>query len=288
VTTAFRSVLFVPGVRSDRFASAMSSGADAIVLDLEDSVEAARKDEARRAVAAFLATAPASSATRLVRVNSAGSRWWAQDLEWMGTLPACDGAVLPKAESASHVEELSRAAGGRPVIPLLETARGVLHAAAIAGARASIPAICFGAEDLTAEIGVPRTTVGEELLFARSQVVLAATTIGAAAVDAVFVDIKAVDQLRVDAARARALGFRGKMAIHPGQVGVINEVFSPSASEIERARRVVDAYDAAAAAGEGVIRLDDRMVDAPVVMRARRLLAIAAAIGARGRTGTPQ
>jgi citrate lyase subunit beta/citryl-CoA lyase len=164
------------------------------------------------------------------------------------------------------------------VIPLLETARGVLHAGAIAGARASIPAICFGAEDLTAEIGVPRTTAGEELLFARSQVVLAATTIGAEAVDAVFVDIKAMDQLRVDAERARALGFRGKMAIHPSQIGVINDVFSPSVIEIERARRLVDAYDAAAAAGEGVLRVDDRMVDAPVVARARRLLARAAQI----------
>lgn len=278
MTTAFRSVLFVPGVRPDRFANAMGSGADAIVLDLEDSVDASRKDEARRAVAAFLSTQSAATAVRLVRVNSAGSRWWAQDLEWMGTLPACDGVVLPKAESAAQVEELSRAAGGRPVIPLLETARGVLHAAAIAGARASIPAICFGAEDLTAEIGVPRTTAGEELLFARSQVVLAAATIGAEAVDAVFVDIKAVDQLRVDAERARAIGFRGKMAIHPGQIGVINEVFSPSANEIERARRIVEAYDAAAAGGEGVIRLDDRMVDGPVVARARRLLARAAQI----------
>jgi citrate lyase subunit beta/citryl-CoA lyase len=241
-------------------------------------VEAARKDEARRAVAAFLATSSASGAARLVRVNSAGSQWWAQDLGWIGTLANCDGVVLPKSESASQVEELSRAAGGRPVIPLFETARGVLHAAAIAGARASIPAICFGAEDLTAEIGVPRTTAGEELLFARSQVVLAATTIGAEAVDAVFVDIKAVDQLRVDAERARALGFRGKMAIHPDQIAVINEVFSPSAIEIERARRIVEAYDAAAAGGEGVIRVDDRMVDAPVVARARRLLARAAQI----------
>jgi citrate lyase subunit beta/citryl-CoA lyase len=271
-------VLFVPGVRPDRFAGAMASGADAVVFDLEDSVEAARKDEARRAVAAFLATSSASGAARLVRVNSAGSQWWAQDLGWIGTLANCDGVVLPKSESASQVEELSRAAGGRPVIPLFETARGVLHAAAIAGARASIPAICFGAEDLTAEIGVPRTTAGEELLFARSQVVLAATTIGAEAVDAVFVDIKAVDQLRVDAERARALGFRGKMAIHPDQIAVINEVFSPSAIEIERARRIVEAYDAAAAGGEGVIRVDDRMVDAPVVARARRLLARAAQI----------
>jgi citrate lyase subunit beta/citryl-CoA lyase len=278
VTTAFRSVLFVPGVRPDRFASAIGSGADAVVLDLEDSVDASRKDEARHAVAAFLATQSTSGVARLVRVNSAGSRWWAQDLEWMGTLAACDGVVLPKSESASQVEELSRAAGGRPVIPLLETARGVLHAGAIAGARASIPAICFGAEDLTAEIGVPRTTAGEELLFARSQVVLAATTIGAEAVDAVFVDIKAMDQLRVDAERARALGFRGKMAIHPSQIGVINDVFSPSVIEIERARRLVDAYDAAAAAGEGVLRVDDRMVDAPVVARARRLLARAAQI----------
>jgi citrate lyase subunit beta / citryl-CoA lyase len=251
----------------------MRSGADAVVFDLEDSVEAGRKEEARRAIAAFLASGPSAGPQRLVRINSARSDWWLEDMAFIATLAAFDAVVLPKAEAPGQVEAVARAAGGRGVIPLLETARGILEAGAIASTAIEIPAIFFGAEDLTAEIGVPRTTDGEELLFARSQVVLAATTIGAEAVDAVFVDIKALDALRRDSERARALGFRGKMAIHPGQIEVINQVFSPTSVEIERARRVVDAYEAASAAGDGVLRLDDRMVDAPVVTRARRLLA---------------
>jgi citrate lyase subunit beta/citryl-CoA lyase len=130
----------------------------------------------------------------------------------------------------------------------------------------------FGAEDLTAEIGVARTVEGDELTYARSAVVLAATAIGADAIDAVFIDMADSEALRRDASRARALGFRGKMAIHPNQIAIIHDVFTPSADDIARARRIVDAFDAAHAAGDAVIRLDDRMIDAPVVARARRVL----------------
>jgi citrate lyase subunit beta / citryl-CoA lyase len=160
------------------------------------------------------------------------------------------------------------------VIPLIETARGVLNAAAIASADASVPAMLFGAEDLTAQIGVPRTIDGDELVFARSQVVMAATSVGAEAIDAVFIDINAHEELRRDAHRAKALGFRGKMAIHPSQIPHIHEVFNPTKAELAKAQRIVDAYDQAQAQGEGVIRLDDRMVDMPVVQRAKRLLAL--------------
>ena len=268
-----RSILFVPGGRPDRFAKALASGADAVVFDLEDSVEASRKAEARRAVAAFLAAPSDSPVTRLVRVNAAGSPWFAEDLECVGALEGIDGAVLPKAEHPLHVEELARVAPNRTVVPLIETARGVLDAPAIAGADAFVPALLFGAEDLTAQLGVPRTIDGDELVFARSQVVLAAAAAGADAVDAVFVEIGDAEGLRRDALRARALGFRGKMAIHPGQVAAINEVFTPTAGEVDRAQRLVETYEAALARGEGVIRLDDRMIDTPVVERAKRLLA---------------
>jgi len=268
-----RSLLFVPGGRPDRFAKALASGADAVIFDLEDSVEASRKAEARREVAAFLSTPSDSSVTRFVRVNAAGSPWFAEDLECVGALTGIDGVVLPKAEHALHVEELARATATRTVLPLLETARGVLDASAIAGADAHVPALLFGAEDLTAQLGVPRTIDGDELIFARSQVVLAAAAAGADAIDAVFVDIGDADGLRRDALRARALGFRGKMAIHPGQVAAMNDVFTPTAAEVDRARRLVDTYESALARGEGVIRLDDRMIDTPVVERARRLLA---------------
>lgn len=269
-----RSVLFVPGVHHDRFARAVASGADAVVFDLEDSVDPARKAGARGAIGDFIAAAAAEASTpRLfVRINGVGTAWHDDDLVFASGLDAKAGVVLPKTESAAHLDGVARVLGARVVLPLLETARGILNAPAIAAA-APAPALLFGAEDLTAEIGIPRTTDGEELLFARSQVVLAATTAGADAIDAVFTDIHGAEALRRDATRARALGFRGKMAIHPGQVAIINEVFTPSPEDIARARRVVEAYDAAQVVGEAVLRLDGKMVDAPVVARARRVIA---------------
>ncbi|HEX5214109.1 MAG TPA: CoA ester lyase [Vicinamibacterales bacterium] len=274
-----RSVLFVPGNRADRFPRAMAAGADAVVFDLEDGVDAGRKAEARRAVAEWLAVAPASRTARFVRINGSGSVWQAEDLAWLPVVSGLiDAVVLPKVESPEDIERVAPSAPRGCVIPLLETARGIIGAAAIASARATIPALLFGAEDFTAELGIPRTLGGDELLLARSQVVLAAATIGADAIDAVFVDLTAPDQLREDAVRARALGFRGKMAIHPDQVATINDVFSPSADEIVRARQLIDAADAARQQGEGAFRFENRMVDAPVVARARRVLALAEAL----------
>jgi citrate lyase beta subunit len=278
-----RSVLFVPGNRADRFPRALAAGADAVVFDLEDGVEDGRKADARRAVAEWLAATPASRTARFVRVNASGSAWQAEDLVWLaGVSGHIEGVVLPKAESPADIERVATSAPSGCVIPLLETARGIIGAAAIACARATIPALLFGAEDFTAELGIPRTLDGEELLLARSQVVLAAAAIGADAIDAVFVDLAAPELLRQDAVRARALGFRGKMAIHPDQVATINEVFSPSADEVARARRLIDAADAARRQGEGAFRFEDRMVDAPVVARARRVLALAEALDKSG------
>ena len=269
-----RSLLFVPGARPDRFAGALSSGADGVIFDLEDSVDRSRKAEARAAVTAFLSQPPPTSAALFVRVNSVDSPWHGDDLDSFGRLQSIQGIVLPKAEMPAQVAAVAQGLAAGRVIPLIETARGVLNAPAIAAAEGSIPAVLFGAEDLTAQIGIPRTIDGDELVFARSQVVLAATSVGADAIDAVFIDITALDDLRRDALRARALGFRGKMAIHPGQIPVIHEVFSPSPSERAHAQRIVDAFDRAQAQGEAVIRLDDRMVDMPVVVRAKRLLAL--------------
>lgn len=270
-----RSLLFVPGTRPERFDKALGSGADAVIFDLEDAVEASRKDDARRMVGEFLTAAPPGGPRprRLLRVNPSQSHWFDDDLHLVRRLEGIDGVVLPKCESREGVSALAAATVSRQVLPLLETPRGILNAASIAAAEPTIPALIFGAEDLTAEIGIPRTIDGDELIFARSQVAIAAAAVGADAIDAVIIDINALDDLRRDARRGRALGFTGKMAIHPSQVSVINEVFTPSADEIARARRIVEAFDDAATKGEGVIRLDDRMVDMPVVARARKLLA---------------
>lgn len=273
----FRSVLFVPAVRPDRFASAVGSGADAVVFDLEDAVDPTRKAEARQHLAEALPRlGSVGLVQRLVRVNAANSDWFSDDLALVRDLTGVDGIVVPKTESADEIAGIAAAVGGPRVIPLLETSRGILHAPAIAAAVGGIRAIFFGAEDLTAEIGVARTVEGDALVYPRSQVVLAATSVGADAVDAVFIDLSAPDALRQDAVRARAMGFRGKMAIHPNQIATINEVFTASAEDLDRARRIVEAFDAATRRGEAVVRVDDQMVDAPVVARARRVLATAA------------
>ena len=252
-----RSILFVPGTREDRFTSAIASGADAVVFDLEDSVEESSKTAARQAIGGYFRSASDLAPLALVRINAVGSRWVNDDLAFASALRGLGGVVLPKAETVEQLRLVTEVMGAARVYPLLETARGVLNALALADVMADIPALLFGAEDLTAEIGTGRTTDGEELLFARSQVVLAATAAG-------------------DATRARALGFRGKMIIHPGQVAVVNDVFTPSKTEIEHANRVVSTY---ATAQTGVLRLGNEMIDRPVVARAERILELAKRLG---------
>ena len=275
---ALRSVLFVPGTRPDRFAKAFSSGADAVVLDLEDAVEAGRKAEARELVGKFVASlGPDTKPSVFVRINAPVSQWIDDDVDWLRGLHGfVDAVVLPKVEIAAVIDGVADATPDRRVIPLIETARGVLNISEIIAADAEIPALLFGAEDLTAELGVPRTLQGEELTYARAAVVIAAATIEAEPIDAVWVDLANPDALRQDATRAKALGFRGKMAIHPDQVGVINDVFSPTAVEIAAARQLVEADARAREAGEGVFRFGDTMVDAPVIKRAKRILELAA------------
>jgi citrate lyase subunit beta/citryl-CoA lyase len=273
MTPLLRSLLFVPGTFPDRFAKAIASGADGVVFDLEDSVDPSKKAEARATVLAFLSDPPTTAAALFVRVNTSDSPWYAQDLETFGKLRSVRGIVLPKAEVPTHVAATARATATGWVIPILETARGVLNAGAVVSAAGLVPVVLFGAEDLTAQIGIPRTITGDELAFARSQVVLAATSVGADAIDAVLIDVTGYDDLRRDSIRARAMGFKGKMAIHPGQIPVIHEVFSPSPTDRARAQQIVDAFEKAQAQGEAVIRLGDKMIDMPVVVRAKRLLA---------------
>ena len=276
-----RSVLFVPGTRDDRFAKALSSGADAVVFDLEDGVAAGQKDRGRGILADFFQT-PRGSALRCVRFNAVNTPDGDADLERFLGVDGFDAVVLPKVENAAAIEHVARAFATRaaarrapPIIPLLETPRGILRAEAISSAAATVPALLLGAEDLTARLAVPRTLEGEELIFARSQVVLAAAVAGADAIDAVFTNVADLASLRRDCERGRAFGFRGKIAIHPSHVPTINEVFSPTSAEVDHARRVIEAFEDARAGGEGVTTLDDEMIERPVVERARRVIALA-------------
>jgi citrate lyase beta subunit len=281
-----RSILFVPGTRSDRFDKAMNAGADAVAFDLEDSVEAAQKERARTLIAEFLQRPNASQVLRLVRLNSLDTDVGRADLAFFKDVNGFDGVLLPKVEVPETLETAARglATGGRagsPLLPLLESPRAVLRAGDIASADAPVAALLFGAEDLTARLAVPRTVDGEELVVARGQIVLAAAAVGAEPLDAVFINLDDLTLLRRDCERAKAVGFRGKMAIHPTQVPIINEVFTPLPAEVERAKRVVEAYETALAAGQGVTRVAGQMVELPIVERARRTIALAARYGAR-------
>ncbi|MFC7045455.1 HpcH/HpaI aldolase/citrate lyase family protein [Halobacteriaceae archaeon GCM10025711] len=274
-----RSVLFSPGDRPEMMRKAPEIGADVVVFDLEDAVAPDRKAEARSAVNEVLADPDFDPDCEVcVRVNPTGV---AADDDLAGVLAGdvrLDSVMLPKTEAAGDVETLAAMLDERgadlPVLALVETARGVLEAAGVADADAT-DALLFGAEDLSADIGATRTAEGDEVLYAREHVVLAASAAGVDAIDTVYTDIGDVEGLAAETRFAAQLGYDGKMAIHPAQVDPINDAFTPSPDDVAWAERVVAAQEEAEAAGRGVFRVDDEMIDAPLVAQAERILRLA-------------
>jgi citrate lyase subunit beta / citryl-CoA lyase len=274
-----RSLLFVPGDRPERFAKAAASGADALILDLEDSVTPERKAAAREAVEAYLDPSRPGEDRQpatLVRVNPIDSPEHAADLALLRTLrPA--GVVLPKAEGAASVSALGT---DLPVLPIAtETPAAIFQLGTYADVAYRLLGLTWGAEDLPAAIGAStsreadgRYTAPYEL--ARSLTLFGAHAAGVAAIETVFPGFRELDALAAYAARGRRDGFTGMMAIHPAQVPVLNAAFTPSPDEVTQARRVVELF--AANPGAGALQLDGRMVDAPHLKAARRLLALAA------------
>lgn len=277
---ARRSVLFSPGDQDELLRKAPESGADVIVFDLEDAVAPAGKAKARETVTRVLAEVDADPEI-CVRINplDEGGR---DDLAALsgGTLP--DSLMLPKVSTPGAVSDLRDAladlGGELPFLALLETPAGVLDAAAIAE-HPAVDAVLFGAEDLSAALGATRTPEGTEVCYARQRVVLAASAAGIDAIDTLVTDFEDTEQLAADARRSVQLGFDGKMAIHPAQVPVINDAYTPDQSEIEWARRVLDAREDAQEAGKGVFSVDGEMIDAPLIAQAERVLERAAAAG---------
>ncbi|WP_121822681.1 HpcH/HpaI aldolase/citrate lyase family protein [Halostella salina] len=276
---ARRSVLFSPGDQPDLLRKAPDAGADVVVFDLEDAVAPARKAEAREAVRSVLVDPAFDPASEVcVRVNPVGVAAAADVDAVLGDDAAAatvDSVMLPKAGDADDVRTLWRLLDERdcprPVLALVESAAGVLHAEAIAAAEAT-DALVFGAEDLAADIGASRTDEGTEVLYAREHAVLAASAAGVDAVDTVFTDIEDIEGLRDATQFAAELGYDGKMAIHPGQVDPINEAFTPDEDRIEWAREVLAAKERADEAERGVFRVDGEMVDAPLVAQAERVI----------------
>jgi len=280
---ARRSVLFSPGDQPELMRKAPQTGADVVTFDLEDAVAPAKKETARQQVASVLAEIDPDCEV-CVRVNPTGI---AADDDLRAILSASsrlDSVMLPKVASADDVETLARLLSehGRdlPVLALVESAGGVLAAEEIARAD-STDAVLFGAEDLAADVGASRTTEGTEVLYARQRVVTAASAAGVDAIDTLVTDFEDREQLRADTRRAIEMGYDGKMAIHPRQVTVINEAFTPDTERVEWAKRVINARKEADEEDRGVFEVDGEMIDAPLIAQAERVLERAEAAGRR-------
>jgi citrate lyase subunit beta/citryl-CoA lyase len=276
---ARRSVLFSPGDKPGLMRKAAETDADVVVFDLEDAVPPDNKPAARDHVRSVLSDLAADPEV-CVRVSPPG-RGAAADLDAVMTAPPT-ALVLPKAEDSEQVTALANLAADRgatlPVFALVETAAGILHAESIASTERT-DALIFGAEDLAADIGATRTAEGTELRYAREHVVLAAAAAGIDAIDTVHTDFEDETGLRAESACAVELGYDGKLAIHPAQVGPINEAFTPDADRVAWARRVLDARDEADRDDRAVFAVDGEMVDAPLVAQAEQVLERARAAG---------
>ena len=277
----YRSMLFVPVTDSRKILKATASAADCLLLDLEDAVALSEKEKAR-GLALEILQGPREKPL-YVRVNGIDTPWLFRDL--ITLIPGKpDGIMLPKAESPNQIEKVDWMIGqleressipAREIrmIPLVESGTGVIHAAAIAGAGCRTRCLAFGAIDYTLDIGTSLSEDGSELFYARAQLVAASRASNCEApVDTVYPNFRDAEGLRRECRLARKLGFQGKMLIHPDQIAIAHEVFSPSAEEIAHARRVVEVFEKAEREGIASVSLDGKMIDYPVFNRARNLL----------------
>ena len=281
-----RSRLYLPGNEPKFMVNAGLHRPDAVILDLEDSVHPAEKDAARLLVRNALRCVDFQGAERMVRINQIPLGL--DDLE--DIVPeAPDLILIPKTETAEQVRQVHdridqiqhEEGGGDPIwlMPILESALGIENAFRIALATETVAAVTIGLEDYTADLGVVKTAEGSESQYARRRLVNAAHAAGVQAIDSVYGDVGDMEGLLAWGKRSRAIGFAGMGCIHPRQIEVIHEAFAPSAAEIEKALKVVAAFEEAEAKGLGVVSLGTRMVDPPVVLRAQRLVADARQAG---------
>jgi citrate lyase subunit beta/citryl-CoA lyase len=278
-----RSALFVPGSNGRALEKARSLPADVILVDLEDAVAPAAKEEARRQAVAALSGGDWGRRERVLRVNAAATPWGADDLA-AAARSGADAVLLPKVSDAEELRTAERAlaaAGAPPSLRLwamIETPRGVLRVAGIAAATPRLAALVAGTSDLVKDLGARHTPGRVEVLTSLSLVVLAARAEGLAALDGVHLDLQDDAGLEAACRQGRDLGFDGKTLIHPRTIEVANRVFTPDPAEVERARRVIEAHREAEARGQGVVVVDGRLVEALHVEAARRLVALAAAV----------
>ncbi len=295
-----RSRLYLPGNEPKFILNAGLHGPDGVILDLEDSVAASEKDAARLVVRNALRSVDFKGAERMVRINQ--GEMGLEDLDYI--VPHnVHVVVIPKVESPEHVQQIDariqdiqRAAGfslrgsataddsGIPeqpifLMPIIESALGVIRAYEIATSSPNICAITIGLEDYTADIGTERTNDGRESIWARSRVVNGARAAGVQPIDSVFSDISDIGGLSESVLEAKELGFEGKGCIHPRQIAVVHEAFAPTKTELDKARRIVAAFEEAQKKGLAAMSLGSKMIDPPVVKRALRVVSLAGSTG---------
>lgn len=283
-----RSLLFLPGNNPNMLINAGYLGADAAIFDLEDAVSPAEKDAARILVRNTMRYMELNC-EKIVRINSVDTTFWQKDID--AILPERPSLILlPKVNSAEDVlivakymdeveSKLGLENGTVGIMPLIETTLGVENSFSIATASSRVKALFLGAEDLTADMQCKRTKEGREIEYARTRLVIAARAAGIDVYDTPFTDVNDDEGIIVDAQVAKGLGFTGKASISPRHVDVINSVFSPTLAEINYAYDVIEAIETAKKQGKGAISLNGKMIDAPIVARAERTIAMAKALG---------
>jgi citrate lyase subunit beta / citryl-CoA lyase len=285
-----RSMLFVPGNNARRVEKALGLDADAVILDLEDAVAAGEKPAARTAVVEALRRPRATRA--YVRINGLATEWCYADLTGI-VQPGLDGILLPKVERASDLHiadwllgvlerERGLPRGGIDLMPIIETGLGLAAIAEICGSGARTRRVVFGAADFTLDMNMQWTRDEAELAHARAQIVLASRVAGLEPpIDTVWARLQDSDGLLASARTSRDMGFQGRMCIHPDQVAIVHEVFTPSVEDHARALKIVAAFEEAERAGLASIRVDGQFVDYPIVEKARKTLAIASVVKKR-------
>ncbi len=277
-----RSRLYLPGNEPKFFVNAGLHAPDAVILDLEDSVAHSEKDAAQMMVRNALRAVDFYGAERMVRINQLPKG--IEDLKYI--IPHNVNVILiPKCESPEQIKEVETEVKRLKEVykiknevyfmPILESALGIINAFSIASASENNCALAIGLEDYTADIGTPRTPEGRESFFARTMLINAAKATGIQAIDTVFSDVNDMEGLRQSVVEAKALGFEGKGCIHPRQIQVVHDAFAPTPDEIEKARKIVLAFEDAEKKGLGVVSLGSKMIDAPVVKRAHKIVKLA-------------
>ncbi len=274
-----RTRIYLPGNRPRMIQKGPHLGADAVILDLEDSVSPEEKDAARILVGKAIENIDFGDAEVMVRINPVHSGGLL-DLPVVLTAGP-DSIVVPKCESRDDVRIVDKAINeispSKPVaiLPMIETAKGILNAYEVACASSRVEAITFGGEDFTQDIGATRTKAGKEIFWGRSMLVIAAKAAGVQALDTVFSDLEDEEGLREDTREIKEMGFDGRAAIHPAQIEIIHEVFTPTDAELLYAANVISASEKAWHEGSGVAVVKGKMIDKPIIQRAEKIIRIA-------------